>query len=368
MATTTPTATRARALRLGRYVPVEGSRVPTFRKDVLPVGRAITLPDGREINLSLDEARALCAATNAWILAGHDVPFPAGHSTDPRDNLGVWLARFEVADHVDPDTGAVEPRIFGAVEARDPEAARGIVNGTVTDVSVCLEHDVLAETGQTIPLLLTHVCATPVPVVGGQGPFARLSRRPETAPMAEAAAPPPAPAEAAAPSLANLAKLLGLGEDADLAAVEAAVKALVAEDEEAPMPAPMASRLARAVDSATAPLKAQLARLEAEAKGAREAVVDAEIKAVKVELARAGRPELLDADAEKDVRALYPTNPDLAKRLLGRALALAAPSGDVRANPASGDSTEAKKKADLARAAAVAESLGAREKKPSSAS
>lgn len=362
MATTTPTATRARPLRLGRYVPVEGAKVPTFRKDVLPVGRPIVLPDGREINLSLDEARALCAATNAWIAAGHDVPFPAGHSVDPRDNLGVWLARFEVANHVDPDTGATEPRIFGVVEARDPEAARGIANGTVTDVSVCLETDVLAETGEVIPRLLTHVCATPVPVVGGQGPFARLSRpRPETTPMAEAAAAP------AAPSLANLAKILGLGADADLAAIEAAAKALVGEDEEAPMPAPLASRLARAVDSATAPFKAQLARLEAEAKASREAVVDAEIKAAKVELARAGRPELLDADAEKDVRALFATSPDVAKRLLDRAVAQGSASGRIRPNPAAGAPPEAAREAARAKGRADAEKILGRKATPAAA-
>src|SRR5581483_8822070 len=119
---------------------------------------------GEILHFSQDFLARLVHATSRWIELGNKVWFPAGHSSDPRDNLGFWSG-FELEGD----------RVVGVLEVQDKDAA-GRIGNTIQDVSAAIWWDARASSGEAFEAVLEHVCGTPCPVIPGQSNFVRMAR------------------------------------------------------------------------------------------------------------------------------------------------------------------------------------------------
>jgi hypothetical protein len=137
-----------------------------FRKDVLRVGRWKHPLTGQDVNITPERLRALAESTTSLLeTTDGRLPFPDGHTSDAKRNLGWWRS-FEV----------VGDRLVGELEVTDEEAVRKIRNGSLRGVSAAIQADVRDTQGRVFAEAFTHVCATPVPVIDGQEDFQQLSR------------------------------------------------------------------------------------------------------------------------------------------------------------------------------------------------
>ena len=263
----------------------------TFKKDVARVGTWHDPKTGKPVNFGPGEEfdlEALAANTNAWIAEGNVVWFPDGHSSDSLSDLGGWR-EFRVSD----DGQTLE----AIVDVEDEEAAEKV--GTrVKRVSPWIDMaPVSSASGKTFGPTITHVAATPEPVITGQGNFIALSRQlPEEVGMDMdngAAAPPPAAGLAA-----KLAALLGLGEDAS----EDAILEALAQKIAAPA-APPAMSAAEPTATALA-LSRRVETLEAENKRIRAESHDREIADAKSYMLSRGQI-VMERDDEETARALF---------------------------------------------------------------
>lgn len=134
-----------------------------FQKDILRVGRWIHPVHGYEVTFERPDLEAIASETNRMISNGHKVPFPDGHTTAARENMGHW-SRFWVEGDV----------LMGELSAAEAEKHR--VGDAIQDVSAYIHDEILQGTGETYGPVLEHVCGTSYPVIESQGNFVKLSR------------------------------------------------------------------------------------------------------------------------------------------------------------------------------------------------
>jgi hypothetical protein len=305
--------------------------VRQFRKDVLRVGRWVHPATGEILDFTPDFLARLVEGTTHWIALGNKVWFPAGHSTDPRDNMGFW-SRFELQGDC----------VFGVLEVEDDEIASK-VGTTIQDVSAGIWWDARASTGESFEAVIEHVCGTPCPVIPDQKNFVRLAREVTDVEKKTALA-----AESGGLDLASAIKvLLGLPAETDEAALIDAVRARCLEldtddddDDKIPAAPEELATLSREVEA----LKSENQRIRSRA--AQEKVDMARRRSVEI-----GCP--LEEDVRKDALALLERGDDASTRLADRLLELAlrpsAPVGKTLPNPG----TNLEERAELDRHAAL---------------
>ncbi|HZV03018.1 MAG TPA: hypothetical protein VFF73_40300 [Planctomycetota bacterium] len=298
-------------------------------------------------------------ATKRWIALGNKVWFPAGHSSDPRDNLGFWSS-FELEGD----------RVVGLLDVQDENAASQI-GKTIQDVSAAIWWDARASSGEAFEAVLEHVCGTPCPVIPGQTNFVRLAR------------------EIQVSEQKTVTKLAG-GEGLDLASAAKLLLGLPQETDDASVIEALRSRFMGDKDKAEAPEKtvadtggdgdddedgseieegnlaaqgtpidaAGLATLERQVEELKKENQRIRSRAAKerVDLARQRSVELgvpLEEDVRKEAFALLERGDEEGERLGNRLLDLAlrplAPVGKALPNPGSRED----EKAELARDAAL---------------
>lgn len=135
-----------------------------FKKELLRVGKWRHPVTGGDVKVTRERLERIVESTRKYHAAGHKTAFPDGHTVSAKANMGHWGTPFIEGD-----------RLYATVKVEDEDALRK-VGKTIQDVSVYLEPLVVPETGEQLVDVLTHVCATPVPVVGGQENFIKLSR------------------------------------------------------------------------------------------------------------------------------------------------------------------------------------------------
>jgi hypothetical protein len=153
-------------LMLFRGSPFAEQAPRRFEKDVLRVGSWFHPVTGQEVEVTAERLRLLAKRTIEYAAANNGrIPFQDGHTFDSMKTLGWWTGF-----RVDGD------RLVGVVEVTDDEAARKIEQGSIRGVSVRIDADIKDTRGNVYPEVITHVAATPVPVVDDQGDFVQLSR------------------------------------------------------------------------------------------------------------------------------------------------------------------------------------------------
>lgn len=153
------------ALYQGNGFTIQGPR--RFRKDILRVGRWKHPVTGQDVEITQARIEALAVATEKYrdTMDRKAIPFPDGHTFDAKKNLGYWTSFSVEGD-----------RLVGTVEVTDDEAARKIEQGSIRSVSARIDPDVRDTQGNVFVEAMTHVCATPIPVLDGQLDFVKLSR------------------------------------------------------------------------------------------------------------------------------------------------------------------------------------------------
>lgn len=136
-----------------------------FVKDIVAKGEWVHPATGKRV--VFDDARLsrLAANTNAFLAAGNEIPFPDGHSFKAADNLGEWHGPFMVR----------EGALFGLVKPKGAEVLERVADGRINRVSAYIEFNHADSVGNRYDEVITHVCATPYPVLTGQADFVRLS-------------------------------------------------------------------------------------------------------------------------------------------------------------------------------------------------
>jgi hypothetical protein len=137
-----------------------------FAKDILHVGTYKHPVTGKVIEVTPERITRIAKHTQEYIANGNDVFFPDGHTTEATKNLGDWPGPFfKYGD-----------RLMGVVEPKKQKAIEGVADKTINRVSAYIDFDVKDGKGNVYPEVITHVCATPMPVIGGQSDFVKLSR------------------------------------------------------------------------------------------------------------------------------------------------------------------------------------------------
>lgn len=198
----------------GNGFTIEGPK--RFKKDILRVGRWKHPVTGQDVDITQDRIERLATATEQYrqTMDRKAIPFPDGHTFDAKKNLGYWTSFAVEGD-----------RLVGVVEVTDDEAARKIEQGSIRSVSARIDPEVRDTKGAVYSEAMTHVCATPIPVLDGQQDFVKLSREADGFGLlvpVDLSGVQPKKEKLMDPK--KLAALLGLPEDADEAKILAAVK------------------------------------------------------------------------------------------------------------------------------------------------
>jgi len=140
-----------------------------FRKDVLRVGRWKHPITGQDVEITPLRLQRLAGATRAFLRTQdrRALPFQDGHCWDSMKTLGWWDSF-----HVDGD------RLVGEVDVTDTAARRKIIEGSLRSVSVRIDSDVKDSAGTSYEEVISHVAATPAPVIDGQQDFVALAAEP----------------------------------------------------------------------------------------------------------------------------------------------------------------------------------------------
>ena len=137
-----------------------------YSKDVLKVGAYVHPATGQIIDITPERIRMHAREAARWLENGNEIPHPEGHNTDASKNLGDWPGPF--FEHGDTLTGVVVPKAARAI--------RGYNDKTMNRVSAFIDFDVTDPKGNHYDEVITHICATPVPVITGQDDPVKLSR------------------------------------------------------------------------------------------------------------------------------------------------------------------------------------------------
>ena len=345
---------------LAGFVRLDAAGPARFRKEVLRVGRWVHPVSGEALAFDRGLLERLARATNRWIALGHEVWFPAGHTTDPLRNLGRWSAFALEGD-----------RLVAEVEVADEVAAQR-VGKTITGVSADIRFHEPASTGELFDAVIVHVAATPCPVIPGQTNFVRLAKEVpvEDDDEKDSDEPKKRTAETLADdpgaALAVIRKILDLPDDADQGSIVEAVRALAADEEESAVGVADTSgtaayggiAMAREVERQ---VRAALAPIQEENRKIRETAARREIELARDATVRAGVP--LDKDTT-DLAFEQLLGDEKSQRAGRKLLELAtntaklATRAGLRPLPSPGD--ESQKKAKVAVALAQKDMLLAR--------
>lgn len=148
----------------------EAQALGKFKKDVVRIGRWVHPTTGQKIEF--DAARLARLALNTELYrknVDHQViPFPDGHKFNAVDSIGEFESFKVEGDRI---VGVCQPRGKGIEEKLASKAIRS--------VSAYIDFNVKDSHGNVYPEAITHVAATPYPVVTGQQDFVALSAREE---------------------------------------------------------------------------------------------------------------------------------------------------------------------------------------------
>lgn len=132
----------------------------TYRKELIKVGSYVKASTNQAFKVTKEILSHWANTFHRWVSAGNKVPIPLGHGREgqPEANAG-WVTNMFVDDGV----------LVGIMNILDPQLA------LTTDVSICVEPDVVDGKGNKYSSLITHVALCTDPVVPGLKDFETLS-------------------------------------------------------------------------------------------------------------------------------------------------------------------------------------------------
>ncbi len=165
-----------------------------FRKELIRVGQYVKESAGLAFEVTRKTLEHWVATFERWSINGNKVPIPLGHDAadNPEKNQG-WVKNLLV----------VGDSLFAIMELIDPAMA------LTTDVSIYVPAKFVDGKGRTYVQPIAHVALCTNPVVPGLKGFEQLSLSNESGELKM--------------DKKKIAKLLGLAEDADEAAIMAAI-------------------------------------------------------------------------------------------------------------------------------------------------
>ena len=136
------------------------SSMPRYRKELIKVGKYVKDSTKQAFEVTKETLEHWVSEFNKWVNAGNRVPIPLGHAREglPEANQG-WVTAMVVEGK----------SLFGIMEILDPDLA------LTTDVSICVEPQVVDGKGHKYKSIITHVALCTDPVVPGLGEFETLS-------------------------------------------------------------------------------------------------------------------------------------------------------------------------------------------------
>ncbi|MGH9462007.1 MAG: hypothetical protein ACRD1X_12360 [Vicinamibacteria bacterium] len=138
-----------------------------FAKDVIKDGDWFHPVTERQVLVTPERRAELLANTERYLANGNKIPYRDGHRNDAKANMGYWTGPFI----------AYKDTLVGVVEPTDREAMAKMRDGSIADVSVVMEKDVVDSRGVKYPgETITAIDATSFPVVTGQKRFLEFSR------------------------------------------------------------------------------------------------------------------------------------------------------------------------------------------------
>ncbi len=140
------------------YEPKE--TLTRYRKELLKIGNYVKASTNQAFKVTSETLDHLVSTFHRWTKNGNKVSLPLGHerADKPESNQGWVVNLFRE-----------ETSLFGLVEILNPELA------LTTDVSICIEGEVIDGKGHKYSDVITHVALCTDPVVGGLGAFEKLS-------------------------------------------------------------------------------------------------------------------------------------------------------------------------------------------------
>jgi hypothetical protein len=211
----------------GKTFEHQGNR--KFVKDLLRVGSWMHPGTNQWVHISRKRLLDLARDSNRWTEAGNVIRLMDGHPGKDGPSVSKVLGDFVGPMFVMGDT------LYGTVVPKSDETVKAIEERSLDAVSVGTRVKVKSQSDVDLDEIVDHVAATPSPVVTGQGDFISLSAEMDSGEL-RALIP-----EALALSLsggsemknrAEIAKALGLKEDATEEEILKAAKKKAAEDAE----------------------------------------------------------------------------------------------------------------------------------------
>jgi hypothetical protein len=147
-----PTSIKAKVGNEEKEFPVS-----YWRKDAIACGKYKHPTTGQTLDVDAKRIDAWVEKFNAMRAANREIPAPATHSDDPRDNLGYVIGAARNGDKLQL-TLQVIGEDGAAVAARN-------------SCSICIDPDYKDETGKSWGEAIVHSAFTPKPVISGMGSF-----------------------------------------------------------------------------------------------------------------------------------------------------------------------------------------------------
>lgn len=187
-----------------------------FKKNILPRGKFTHPSTGDVLDITAEYQKEAVEATNRFINEGNLVAFPDGHSNSVLDNLGWWKSfAIELVDGKAWVVGKVQ--VAGGI-------AKKIRDGEIRAVSPRIVSAFTDAKGNSYKNVFFHVAATPLPVIPGQEGFQEvelaIGKEKEKRKFVAGGY-----QEEVTMSLKAIALALKLDENADEAAILAAIRA-----------------------------------------------------------------------------------------------------------------------------------------------
>lgn len=131
-----------------------------YKKELIKVGNYVKASTGQAFKVTSETLDHWVSTFNRWVKNGNKVAIPLGHDQAgrPEANMG-WVTML----HRGKDS------LFGILELLNPELA------LVSDVSICVEGEVIDGKGQRYVHPITHVSLCTDPVIPGLEKFEKLS-------------------------------------------------------------------------------------------------------------------------------------------------------------------------------------------------
>jgi hypothetical protein len=139
-----------------------------FKKDIVRIGKWIHPLTGQMIEFDAARLARLVENTEKYRqnVDKQVVPFPDGHKFGARDNMG-GVTEFRVEGE----------RLVATFEPSGQDIEEKISSGKIRSVSAYIEMPAKDSQGNVYSEAITHVAATPYPVITGQEDFVKLSAK-----------------------------------------------------------------------------------------------------------------------------------------------------------------------------------------------